>query len=72
MNEMSQFKLQKSKALVATTLQNWLDYGPEISKLLKKFENFNESMSQVRVHHNFSESVQTNFHKYVKSLLSGL
>ena len=72
MNEMSQFKLQKSKALVEKTLQKWLVYGPEISKLLKEFEKFNESISQVWVHRNFSESVQTSFHKYVKSLLSGL
>ena len=71
---MSQFKLQKSKALVEKTLQKWLVYGPEISKLLKEFENFNESISQVYKykHRNFSESVQTNFHKYVKSLLSGV
>ena len=47
MNEMSQFKLQKSKALVEKTLQKWLVYGPEISKLLKEFEKFNESISQV-------------------------
>ena len=51
-----------------TALQRWLICGPEISKLFEEFENVSESMNQVREHHNFSELVQINFHKDVKSL----
>ena len=37
---------------------------------MEEFKNVNESTSQVREHHDFSESVQINLHEDVKSLLS--
>ena len=55
-----------------TALQRWLICGPEISQLMEECKNVNESMSQVWEHHDFSDPVQGNFHKDVKSLLSVL
>ena len=55
-----------------TTLQRWLICDPEISRLLNEFEGINEGVNHVQEHHYFSDSVQSNFHKEVKSLLSAL
>ena len=55
-----------------TTVQRWLICDPEISRLLNEFESINEGVNHVQEHHDFSDSVQSNFHKEVKSLLSAL
>ena len=55
-----------------TALQRWLICGPEISRLLDEFESTNEDVNHVREHHDFSDCVQSIFHKEVKSLLSAL
>ena len=44
-------------------LQRWLICGPEISWLLDEFESINEGVNHVQEHHDFSDSVQSNFHK---------
>ena len=55
-----------------TALQRWLICGPEISQLLDEFEIINEGVNHVREHHDFFDSVQSIFHKEVKSLLPAL
>ena len=55
-----------------TALQGWLICGPEISRLLDEFESTNKDVNHVREHHGFSDSVQSIFHKEVKSLMSAL
>ena len=55
-----------------TALQRWLICGPEISQLLDEFEIINEGVNHVQEHHDFSNSVQSIFHKEVKSLLPAL
>ena len=55
-----------------TALQRWLICGPEISRLLDEFESTNEGVNHVREHHDFSDCVQSIFHKEVKSLLPAL
>ena len=55
-----------------TALQRGLICGPEISRLLDEFDSINEGVNHVQEHHDFSNSVQSIFHKEVKSLLSAL
>ena len=55
-----------------TALQRWLICGQEISWLLDEFESINEGVNHVREYHDFSNSVQSTFHKEVESLLSVL
>ena len=55
-----------------TALQSWLICGLEIFWLLDEFERINEGVNHVREHHGFCDSVQSVFHKEVKSLLSAL